>query len=221
MGLLFLAFLGHACGLIHLHAQQINSLDGKLFRAIENNDIIAVEHVLRDGANIEARETNGTTPLMKAAEHGSVPLVSLLLESGADVSTEDEQSETALIYAARGGWVHVVNLLVRLAGTKDKNRALFQAVEGGPVMIKTDDAPADPTRLPSPPAEVLKSWTVTVETLLDNGAEIEARNEDGSTPLDWARSFRTNRRLQAADPARGKDQRKRQLREYPSHFRCM
>lgn len=152
-----------------------------MFRAIENNDIIAVEHVLRDGANIEARETNGTTPLMKAAEHGSVPQVSLLLESGADVSTEDEQSETALIYAARGGWVHVVNLLVRLAGTKDKNRALFQAVEGGPVMIKTDDAPADPTWLPSPPAEVLKSWTVTVETLLDNGAEIEARNEDGST----------------------------------------
>ncbi|MGA8429716.1 MAG: ankyrin repeat domain-containing protein [Candidatus Sulfotelmatobacter sp.] len=189
MGLLFLAFLGHACGLIHLHAQQINSLDGKLFRAIDNNDIIAVEHVLRDGANIEARETNGTTPLMDAAEHGSVPLVSLLLESGADVSTEDGQSETALIYAARGGWVHVVNLIVRLVGTKEKNRALFEAVEGGPVVIKTDDAPAHPTRLQSEPAEVQESWTASVENLLDNGADIKARNQDGSTPLDWAAAF--------------------------------
>lgn len=187
--LLSLAFLTEVCGLVHLHAQQVNPLDSKLFAAIGSNDIVSVEHLLLDGANIEARETNGTTPLMEAAEHGSVPLVGLLLENGANASTEDEQSETALIYAARGGWVHIVNLLVRLADTKHKNRALFEAVEGGPVVIRVVDVPAHPNRLETQSAEVQESWTAAVETLLDNGADIEARNEDGSTPLDWAATF--------------------------------
>jgi ankyrin repeat protein len=174
---------------MHLDAQQVNSLDGKLFAAINNNDIVAVEHLLHDGANIEARETNGRTPLMNAAEQGSVPLVSLLLENGANALTEDEQSETALSHAARGGWVHVVNLLVRLADTKHKNRALFEAVEGGPVVIKVIDASVHPNQTGTQPAELQESWSATVETLLNNGADIEAKNEDGSTPLDWAAAF--------------------------------
>lgn len=189
VALLCLASLAHISGLIHLRAQQVDSLDSKLFSAINNNDIVAVEHLLHDGANIEARETNGTTPLMSAAEQGNVPLVSLLLENGANVLTEDEQSETALSHAARGGWVHVVNLLVRLADTKHKNRALFEAVEGGPVVIKMIDPPVHPNQVGTQPGELQNSWSATVETLLNNGADIEARNEDGSTPLDWAAAF--------------------------------
>jgi ankyrin repeat protein len=185
---LWLAFFLHVCAPTSLHAQRVDTLDGKLFRAIDNDDIVSVQHLLLDGANIEARETNDTTPLMEAAEHGSVPLISLLLENGANPTTGDKQGDTALIYAARGGRVRVVNLLVRLADAKDKNRALFEAVEGGPVVIKTDDAPA-PNRLQTRPAEVQESWTATIETLLDNGADIEARNQDGSTPLDWAATF--------------------------------
>jgi ankyrin repeat protein len=85
--------------------------------------------------------------------------------------------------------VHVVNLLVRLADTKHKNRALFEAVEGGPVVVMVIDAPVHPNQIGTQPAELQESWSATVETLLNNGADIEAKNEDGSTPLDWAAAF--------------------------------
>ena len=174
---------------IPARAQQTPSLNNHLFAAIGNGDIVAVERLLRAGANVEARATNGVTPLMNAAERGDVPLVSLLLEHGANPITEDEQRETALSHAARGGFVRVVNLLSQLSGTKDKNRALFSAVEGGPVTIEIADVPKHAAQFQIQPTEVLESWKGTAEILLDNGAEIESRNEDGSTPLIWAAAF--------------------------------
>jgi ankyrin repeat protein len=174
----------------HLNAQRSKSLDDKLFIAIENNDIVTAERLLRAGANLEAKRTNGVTPLMNAAERGSVPLVTLFLENGAHTGEKDEQEETALSYASRGGFVRAVNLLAKVSDTKDKNRALFAAVEGGPVgVIEVTDTAAQPKLLQTQSAEPEQSWTATVESLLANGADIEARNEDGSTPLDWAASF--------------------------------
>jgi ankyrin repeat protein len=174
----------------HLNAQRSHSLDDKLFIAIENNDIVTAERLLREGANLDAKRTNGITPLMNAAERGSVPLISLFLENGAHASEEDEQRETAISYAARGGFVRAVNLLAQVSDTKDKNSALFAAVEGGPVgIIEITAAPAQSNQLRTHSVEPEESWTATVEALLANGADIEARNEDGSTPLDWAASF--------------------------------
>jgi ankyrin repeat protein len=174
----------------HLNAQRSRSLDDKLFIAIESNDIVTAERLLRAGANLEAKRTNGVTPLMNAAERGSVPLVSLFLENGARAGEKDEQFETALSHAARGGYVRAANLLAQVSDTKDKNRALFAAIEGRPVgIIEVADAPVQPNLLQTQSAAPEESWTATVESLLANGADIEARNEDGSTPLDWAASF--------------------------------
>lgn len=171
-----------------LHAQQVSALDQQLFAAIDHRDLVAVENLLQQGAHIEARTTNGVTPLMNAAESGNVPLVGLLLEHGADAGARDDQGETALTWAARGGWVKPVNLLARFSDTKEKNRALFAAVEGGPVSIEIDIS-----TLPKPSqhqaAEVEESWTGVVEALLDSGAEIEARDQGGSTPLISAAAF--------------------------------
>ena len=86
-------------------------LDQKLFAAIGQRDLVSVDNLIREGASVEARGTNGMTPLMEAAEQGSVPLLSLLLENGAKPNAKDEQGETALSWAARGGWVRAVDLL--------------------------------------------------------------------------------------------------------------
>jgi uncharacterized protein len=100
-----------ACLPVPVPAQETDSLNKQLFAAIENGDIVTVERLLRVGANVEARVTNGVTPLMTAAKRGSVPLVGLLLDRGANPQTTDEQNETALTHAARGGFVRVVNEL--------------------------------------------------------------------------------------------------------------
>jgi len=158
--------------------------------AIENRDIVALERLLREGANAEAKGTNGVTPLMNAAESGQVPLISLLLENGSNPNAKDEQGETALTQAARRGYVNAVNLLAQLSDTKGKNQALFAAVEGGPVrIIGIADTPNPPPPFQPEPGGVEVSWSATVEALLDGGAEIEARNEDGSSPLTWAAAY--------------------------------
>jgi uncharacterized protein len=193
--LLVMALSLHFSETFPLQAEESNSLDARLFTAIDNNDIVAVERLLRDGANVEARGANGITPLMNAAEYGRVPMVSLLLDNGAKAEEKDEQGESPLSIAARNGHVRIVNLLAQLSDTKTKNRALFAAMEGGPVgVIEVTDTPVQPNRLENQreetqPPEFEVSWTVTVATLLDDGADIEARNEDGSTPLDWAAAF--------------------------------
>ena len=178
------------CSSAQLTAQRARSLDQQLFAAIGNRDLVAAEHLLREGANIEATTTNGVTPLMSAAETGDVPIISLLLEHGANPRARNNQDETALVHAARGGWVNAVNLLARLADTKQKNLALIWAVEGGPVVVKeVVDAPGPPVPMQNPTAYVEESWTATVEALLDSGADIEARDPDGSTPLLPAAAF--------------------------------
>jgi ankyrin repeat protein len=172
-----------------LEAQQTGSSDQSLFAAIDNGNLIVVEHLLQQGANLEARTTNGATPLMTATERGDVPVVSLLLEHGAKPGAKDDQDETALTYAARGGWVKAVNLLAQFSNIQEKNRALFAVVEGGPVTIKVEDAPVSPISPQNQAVEIEDSWTAAAGSLLDSGAEIEAKNEDGSTPLNWAAAF--------------------------------
>jgi len=163
-------------------------MDANLFTAIGQRDLVAVERLLRAGANIEARGANGVTPLMEAAEQGNTPALNLLLANGAEANKRDNQGETALTWAARGGWVHLVNQLAQLSNLKDKNHALFEAVRGGPVVLAMVETNL-PTQPQTQPNQVVESWPATVESLLANGAELEARSEDGSTPLIEAAAY--------------------------------
>ena len=183
LDVLVLAF----CLACPLTAQQSN-VNSKLFAAISQNDLISIERLLRDGANIEARGTNGMTPLMQASEQGTIPVISLFLERDANPNAKDEQGETALSWAARGGWVRVVNLLAPLSDSEAMNHALFEAIRGGPVgVIYVDAVPPDH---PQPaPTDVIESWEATVESLLDHGASIEAISEEGATPLLEAAAY--------------------------------
>src|ERR1700733_475335 len=164
-----------------LSAQQ-STPESKLCAAISEGDLISVERLLREGADVEARGTNGITPLMQATEQGRIPMINLLLERGANPNAKDEQGETALSWAARGGWVRVVNLLAPLSNSEAMNHALFEAIREGPVGVVYVDTASPSHPRPDPP-DVIESWEATVESLLDHGAGIEAKGEDGSTPL--------------------------------------
>jgi ankyrin repeat protein len=59
--------------------------------------------LLSQGADINARSPNGTTPLMMAARYGSLDTVPLLLKAGADTTLKNEQGLTALDFAKKGG----------------------------------------------------------------------------------------------------------------------
>ncbi len=71
-----------------------------LFRTIRRGDTQLLQSLLRQGAPVNLRLADGTTPLMLAALHGTADCVSVLLEYGADPNAANQKGVTALLWAA-------------------------------------------------------------------------------------------------------------------------
>ena len=59
--------------------------------------------LLKEGALIDARSPNGTTPLMMAARYGAIDSADLLLKGGADAALVNERGMTAADFVAGAG----------------------------------------------------------------------------------------------------------------------
>ncbi len=64
------------------------------------------------GANVNAVNMNGRTPLYSAAFNGLVEIAEILIANGADVNAVDKGSRTPLTRAEEGGHKDVVKLLI-------------------------------------------------------------------------------------------------------------
>ena len=64
------------------------------------------------GADVNALDHRGSTPLMHAAELGLADMVALLLELGANPQARNEDADTALHFASTYGSVDAVELLI-------------------------------------------------------------------------------------------------------------
>lgn len=67
-----------------------------LIRAIWNGDRAIVELLVAKGANVNARNGDGSTALMWAIQHGDKKVINLLLSKKADVNAKDSHGMTAL-----------------------------------------------------------------------------------------------------------------------------
>jgi ankyrin repeat protein len=63
-----------------------------LHRAVDSPHVL--EAMLKRGAKVDVRATDGEMPLHWAARHGNLASVKLLLENGADANAKDEQRKT-------------------------------------------------------------------------------------------------------------------------------
>jgi ankyrin repeat protein len=152
-----------------------------LLRAATRQDQEApgvVKALLEKRVNLEARDQNGSTPLIVAAEIDRTAVVRLLIDKGADVEAKDQNGETALVHAARGNFFDTVAVLLeKVSDGKEKNQALFATIERGlPIDITGQWKGEGMPRL-------MPNAAKTVALLLEKGASIEARREDGATPL--------------------------------------
>ena len=78
-----------------------------------------VKALLDAGANINAQESRGMTPLMNAVttDHGDVEIAKLLIARGANVNLKSTAGETAADWARKSGSAPLISLLQGAGGT--------------------------------------------------------------------------------------------------------
>ncbi|MGO8673177.1 MAG: ankyrin repeat domain-containing protein [Capsulimonadaceae bacterium] len=153
-------------------------------------DVVKV--LLAAGADIEARDGHGSTPLMYAAggdQTRSSVAVAELLDAGVHVNAQDNRGGTALIIAARRGDASEVEMLLsagadaNLKGGDDYWDVLLNAYLG------SAQVPGGLFGTVTPLMAAVNSGSVTtVNTLLSAGADVNAAQANGTTALMYAAS---------------------------------
>lgn len=70
------------------------------------------EELIRQSANVEAKDNQGWTALMFCAQEGRLNCLELLIEQGADVNASDLAGRTSLMQAARCGFPDIAQRLI-------------------------------------------------------------------------------------------------------------
>mmetsp|Transcript_13590 Transcript_13590/g.25142 ORF Transcript_13590/g.25142 Transcript_13590/m.25142 type:complete len:345 (+) Transcript_13590:547-1581(+) len=160
--------------------QEIPAVDGTaLHLAVKRNSLALVELLVESGFDVNAEDSLGRKPLHLVAlelpssgskEFSATKLIQVLnLGKGLDVSAKDAEGKTALHYAAMTGNKPVLELLIQLRAdvncTDLRGRTpLHYAIYGITVGV---DSGLD----------------VTIRPLTDNGAQLDAKDHLGLTPV--------------------------------------
>lgn len=85
-----------------------------LFQALDDTDFEHLEAIIEAGADLEARNADGLTPLLVAAENRSDDAVAVLIKMGANINAAATTSKkTALHYAAKNSDTDTLKTLLR------------------------------------------------------------------------------------------------------------
>ncbi|MHC4630332.1 MAG: ankyrin repeat domain-containing protein, partial [Planctomycetota bacterium] len=121
--------------------------------------------LIANGADVNAKNNDGDTPLIEAAKGADKELVGLLVASGADVNAKGRDDLTAVDNAAQQGRTDIVKFLL----AKDADIGPSDKAETTPLHLAAEQGKKD-----------------MVEFWIAKGANVNAKNEHGVTPLGLA-----------------------------------
>ena len=186
-----LAFTLMSADYLHISDSMIRTTDGEeypshaaggtaLHRAASLGDAAKLKRLRQSGADLEARDDRGFTPLHEAIWSGNAECVGLLLERGASVSAHIDAAEldwTPLDEAARFGLDNIIELLLAKGADINARNALgktavdyaveysqpgtveYLAARGGKAAAGGGDTPGtEGVLVPSPYAGQALSW---------------------------------------------------------------
>ena len=140
--------------------------------AVRHNDAAAVSKLIAQGVNVSELDANRDAPLVMASYLGHTDVVRWLLEAGADVRAVDPGMQaTALHAAAYAGRTEAASLLIEHGIDIDK-----QGPRNGYTALH--DA-------------IWQNHVDTAKVLIDAGANLALASHSGETPLQFARSKRS------------------------------
>ena len=159
-----------------------------LVQAAKQRDLAAVRSLLKQRADVNTAEADGTTALHWAAYHGDLEIANLLIGAGARVDRTNDLSMTPLALASENGHAAVVERL--LAKGANPNLAsetgvtpLMRAARIGNVAIVRALLPrkANVNAAETERQQTALMWAAAqrhpdiVRVLLENGADVKAR----------------------------------------------
>ena len=173
-----------------------------------NGNLELLQLLLNHGADIDARDEQSFTPLLRVAKVGQPSVARLLLEKGASTSAIQHHGWTALNEAAYNGHFEIIeHLLEHGADTEARDHkgftSLIRAAKNGhtamaQLLLKkganTETKQHD--GLTALNEAAYNGHLETVQHLLRHNADIEARDHQGFTPLIRAAEIGHSRMVQ-------------------------
>ncbi len=152
-------------GVLHVPPARLTALkqgNPEISQAAIDDNVPMIRSLLAKGADINATNKAGRTPLMWAAGLGNTNALKTLIELGAKLEQQDAQGQTALMNAAEAGQVDALGLLIAAkANIEVRNRSGYT-----PLMYAAKDG-----------------RTGTIKLLVEKGSKLNEQNESGSTAL--------------------------------------
>lgn len=116
---LILSFVLAATGTIPTaQADTTDVVKENIFEAIQSIDIVSLNVLLAEGADINSVNEDGNTALMLASNIGNPRMIKIILAHNPNIDQKNNEGYTALMIASEQGQVHIVEQLLKNGADK-------------------------------------------------------------------------------------------------------
>lgn len=143
-----------------------------LHSSVMNGSVEVAELLLERGAEIDCRDNDKATPLIRAIKSGNTgqrEIANLLIKKGADINAVDSEGFSSLYYAVINGYSGIVDILISQGADlsfrdkiHDRNLLHFASIRG---------------------------YKAIVESLADAGLKVNENDKHENTPLFYAGKY--------------------------------